>query len=202
MKIFVLYLSTALLCSLLGACGADPEATQEDTIVKDTYVGDTEALAQTCATCHGAKGISASPAWPNLAGQKPVYLAEQIRAFRDGVRAEPTMQAFVKDLSDEQAQTLADYFASLPGPGNSQADNLNSAGVNVRARCISCHGMQGLTVNAQWPNLAGQKKEYLQKQLSAFRDGSRSAPVMNVIAKELSEQQIIDVAEYYSQLAY
>lgn len=202
MKIFVLYLSTVLLCGLLSACGAEPEVTQEDTIVKDADVGDTMALAQTCATCHGAKGISTSPAWPNLAGQKSAYLAEQIKAFRDGVRAEPTMQVFVKDLSDEQAQALANYFSSLPGPGNPQTDNLNSAGANVRARCISCHGMHGLTVNAQWPNLAGQKKDYLQKQLSAFRDGSRSAPVMNVIAKELAEQQIMDVAEYYSQLAY
>ncbi|MGI9288933.1 MAG: c-type cytochrome [Pseudomonadales bacterium] len=206
MKIFVLYLSVALLSGLISACGTDHEAVEEDTTAKEALAGDTgtesaKALAQTCATCHGAEGISTSPAWPNLAGQKSAYLFAQIKAIREGARNEPTMLPFVKDLSDEQIEALADYFSSLPGSGNQQAEILNNAGANVRARCVSCHGMQGLTVN-EWPNLAGQKKEYLQKQLHAFRDGSRTAPLMNVIANELSEQQIKDVAEYYSQLAY
>ena len=72
---------------------------------------------------------------------------------------------------------------------------------NVRAYCISCHGKHGITVNEEWPNLAGQQKDYLQKQLLAFRDGTRNGPIMQVIAKELNEAQIEAVAEYYSQLS-
>jgi len=73
------------------------------------------AKAAVCAACHGPQGISMTPLWPNLAGQKEVYLAKQIKAFRDGARAEPTMQPFVANLSDQDADDLAAHFAALPG---------------------------------------------------------------------------------------
>ena len=69
--------------------------------------------AAVCAACHGPMGISANPMWPNLAGQQEVYLAKQIKAFRDGARQEPTMQPFVMNLSDQDADDLAAHFAGL-----------------------------------------------------------------------------------------
>ena len=69
--------------------------------------------AALCATCHGANGISVNPLWPNLAGQQQVYLARQIRAFRDGERKEPTMTPFVGSLSDQDAEDLAAHFSGL-----------------------------------------------------------------------------------------
>lgn len=88
-------------------------------------VGEREALAQggdaaagkakaaLCAACHGPVGVSVNPAWPSLAGQQPVYLAKQIRLFRDGERVEPTMQPFVQNLTDQDIEDLAAYYASL-----------------------------------------------------------------------------------------
>lgn len=163
---------------------------------------DGEALAQTCVACHGANGVSSAPIWPNLAGQKHDYLVKEITAFRDGVRKEPTMQAFVKNLSDAQIASLASYYSNMERPGKPTADEVNQAGMNVRANCLSCHGVHGYTVNELWPNLAGQKAQYLLKQLQAFQQGTRQSPIMNVIANELNEQQMKDVAEYYSQQAY
>ena len=72
-----------------------------------------KAKSALCAACHGPAGISVNPLWPNLAGQQQVYLAKQIRQFRDGERAEITMQPFVQNLSDQDIEDLAAYYASL-----------------------------------------------------------------------------------------
>ena len=78
--------------------------------------GDIEAgkaKAVTCAACHGAAGISPAEMWPNLAGQKKDYLAKQIKAFRDGVRTDPSMTAMVANLTDADIDNLAAYYSSL-----------------------------------------------------------------------------------------
>ena len=72
-----------------------------------------KAKAGLCAACHGLEGLSANPLWPNLAGQHPAYLAAQIRAYRDGKREEITMQPFVQDLTDQDVEDLAAWYASL-----------------------------------------------------------------------------------------
>lgn len=82
--------------------------------------GDADAgreKAALCAACHGPNGISVNPLWPHLAGQQEAYLAKQIRDFRDGVREDISMQAFVVQLTDQDIADLAAYFASLPTGG-------------------------------------------------------------------------------------
>lgn len=157
------------------------------------------ALAGKCVACHGQNGVSSNDEWPNLAGQKQGYLIKEITAFRNGIRNNVLMSPMVKDLSDNEISALAEYFSKQINTTKLSDNNQNIKGKHVRARCVSCHGMKGYTVNDEWPNLAGQKRSYLQKQLFAFKDGKRKSPIMEVIAKELSKQQIIDVAEYFSQ---
>ncbi|MCW8922826.1 MAG: cytochrome c [Gammaproteobacteria bacterium] len=72
-----------------------------------------KAKAGSCAGCHGPKGISIAPTYPNLAGQKEAYLLAQIKAFRDGARKNAMMEPMVKGLSDADAANLAAYFSSL-----------------------------------------------------------------------------------------
>ncbi|MEN8129676.1 MAG: cytochrome c [Pseudomonadota bacterium] len=72
-----------------------------------------KAKAGSCAGCHGAKGVSSNPLWPNLAGQKDVYLVKQIKAFRDGGRKDPMMAPMVKALSDSDIENLAAYYSGL-----------------------------------------------------------------------------------------
>ena len=77
--------------------------------------GDIEAgkaKSAMCASCRGANGISMSPLWPNLAGQKEQYLIKQIKAFRDGTRQDPTMAPMVAALSDADIENLAAYYAA------------------------------------------------------------------------------------------
>ena len=72
-----------------------------------------KAKSAACAACHGGEGISPTPIWPNLAGQKEQYLASQITAFRDGTRQNAQMAPMVANLSDEDIANLAAYYASL-----------------------------------------------------------------------------------------
>ncbi len=77
-------------------------------------VGDADAgraKAALCAACHGPKGISINPLWPSLAGQQRLYLVNQIRAFRDGERVDVTMQPFVANLTDQDVEDLAAFYA-------------------------------------------------------------------------------------------
>ena len=79
-------------------------------------VGDAQtgaAKAAVCAACHGQSGISSNPLWPNLAGQQEAYLAKQIKAFRDGERTDVSMQPFVANLTDQDIEDLAAYYAKL-----------------------------------------------------------------------------------------
>ena len=72
-----------------------------------------KAKAAACAGCHGATGISAIPMYPNLAGQKETYLAKQMKAFKDGTRKDPTMNAMAAPLSDADMANISAYFAGL-----------------------------------------------------------------------------------------
>ncbi len=74
------------------------------------------------------------------------------------------------------------------------------AGKAKAATCVACHGEAGISVNPLWPNLAGQKKEYILKQMADFRDDRRRDPLMSPVSKTLSDQDIQDLAEYYSSL--
>jgi cytochrome c553 len=75
-----------------------------------------------------------------------------------------------------------------------------AAGKSRAASCSGCHGANGISANPLWPNLAGQKEAYLVKQLKAFRDGTRSDPMMTPMAKPLSGADIENLATYFSSL--
>ena len=74
------------------------------------------------------------------------------------------------------------------------------AGKAKSAVCVACHGVAGISPNPMWPNLAGQKDQYLIKQMKAFRDGDRKDPVMSPMAAGLSDADIENIATYYSTL--
>ena len=75
-----------------------------------------------------------------------------------------------------------------------------AAGKAKAASCAGCHGANGISNNPMWPNLAGQQSGYLVKQMKAFRDGTRSDPMMSPMAKPLSDADIENIAAYYSSL--
>lgn len=75
-----------------------------------------------------------------------------------------------------------------------------AAGKTKAASCNACHGVNGISANPLWPNLAGQKDAYLVKQMKAFRDGNRSDPMMSPMAKPLSDADIDNLAAHFSSI--
>ncbi|WP_158972246.1 cytochrome c [Paraglaciecola sp. L3A3] len=74
------------------------------------------------------------------------------------------------------------------------------AGKAKSTTCVACHGMKGVSMIPMYPNLAGQKEQYLALQLKAFRDGERKNMIMAPMAASLSDDDIANLAAYYSKL--
>jgi cytochrome c553 len=68
-----------------------------------------------CAACHGPEGIAIAPNFPNLAGQYRSYLQQALRQYRGGQRNNAVMAAFAVNLSDEDIDDLAAYYAAQSG---------------------------------------------------------------------------------------
>jgi len=76
-----------------------------------------EVKSKPCTTCHGKDGIGTMPMIPNLAGQKSIYLIQQLRGFRDGKRSSEVMSIVVRSLSDLDIEDLAAFYESLNPAG-------------------------------------------------------------------------------------
>jgi cytochrome c553 len=80
----------------------------------DAAAGKARAEA-VCAACHGANGVSVSDKIPHLAAQRAEYLEGQLKAFKDGTRKNPLMNAMAAQLSAEDIADVAAHFAGQPG---------------------------------------------------------------------------------------
>lgn len=85
-------------------------------------------------------------------------------------------------------------------PTLSLAEGDPTAGAQKASLCAACHGPKGISVNTLWPNLAGQNGPYLEKQMKAFRDGDRQEPTMQPFMAGLTDQDVADLASYFSSL--
>ncbi len=163
-----------------------------------------------CASCHGAdgNGVSGVPLNPRLADQVPGYITAQLKAFKDGTRKDPIMAGMAAGLSDKDMADLDAYYASLSAGevGVSKQDEAAALEgekiyrggfreMNIPA-CMSCHEPSGAGIPVQYPKLSGQNAAYTEKQLHAFKDGTRKHDMMNTIAFLLSNNQIKQLSLY------
>ncbi len=74
------------------------------------------------------------------------------------------------------------------------------AGRKKAQMCSACHGIDGISKMPMAPNIAGSPAMYLEKQMKAFRSEERKDETMNVVAKPLSDADIVDLAAWYSGL--
>ena len=72
-----------------------------------------EAKAAPCAACHGERGVSVNPAWPNLAGQHKDYLVAALTAYKEGKRRSEMMSGMAQALGPSDIEALADYYSGL-----------------------------------------------------------------------------------------
>ena len=70
-------------------------------------------VAAYCVSCHGGKGKTANPEWPNLAGQQASYMEQQLAAYKAGDRQHPHMQTVVQRLNAADMAAVAAYYSQL-----------------------------------------------------------------------------------------
>lgn len=86
----------------------------------------------------------------------------------------------------------------LLSAGAALAEGDAAAGQAKSGTCVACHGVDGNSVNPEWPSLAGQHASYIVKQLKAFKGGERQNALMTPMAMPLSDQDMEDLAAYYA----
>ncbi|MDO9711808.1 c-type cytochrome [Paracraurococcus lichenis] len=164
-----------------------------------------EALAgeRGCGACHGAKGVSAQPNIPSLAGQQPEFVTLQLILFRERLRDAPPMPDIAQGLADEQVEALAAFYASLPpAPPADRAPKRDAAvqegaALAQRLRCGICH-LPDYRGQNQVPRIAGQREEFLVHALVGYRDSTRHGTDtnMNAVMYGVSDAEIAAIAHY------
>jgi cytochrome c553 len=81
------------------------------------------------------------------------------------------------------------------------ADGNVEAGKTKAATCAACHGADGNSVNPEWPKLAAQHPNYIIKELTDFKNDKRTNATMAPMAKPLSDQDMADLAAYFTSQA-
>ena len=188
--ITALLVSVTLMLLAAAAQAGDPE--------------NGKVLSDTCMGCHGIPGYrNAYPMYrvPKLGGQTEQYIVIALQGYRNGTRQHPTMQAQGESLTDEEMADIAAYFASQgePEEGELETGGRAAAGKEKIAVCTACHGENGISPAPNWPNLAGQHKDYLVHSIKQYRSGEREDAVMAGLVVNLSDRDIADIAAYYAE---
>ncbi|MDN7904565.1 c-type cytochrome [Burkholderia diffusa] len=197
----------SLAMMLAGAGCHDLERSRQ--VDNPAVRGKTIAL-QVCSNCHGATGVSVSPMFPKLAGQRKEYLVDQLTDFKSHARADPNAKRYMwgfTHLTDKQIDELADYFSSQAAvPGEAVDRTVLDAGRAIFvgglpdkgvAACVGCHGQHGEGMS-RFPRLAGQHADYVIKQLRIFRetDSRPRGAIMKSVCANMTEQDMRAVAAY------
>ena len=206
--IFMAALSLLALPALGQAQNAASKATADDarSLISSSPqdVAEGKRLADAfCANCHGAKGISSTKGVPHLAGQRPLYLRLETRAYMSGARGSSAMETAVKFLSDDAVSKVSAFYASLdpaqPASGKAgpaKADPIE-AGKAASAGCSGCHGDAGVSKTGGVPSLASLDPKTLVNAMKAYKSGQRKHDMMKTLLAAVTEPEMNNLALYY-----
>lgn len=171
--------------------------------------------AQTCAACHGDKGLSQSvgPAtvFPSLAGQSPYAIYKQLHDFRSGARVNPMMTPVAQTLASTDLASVAAYYSAASKEyaaigkrqllGEMEVVQLANEGDSHRRlpACLACH-VNNSGGPIETPVITGQDEYYLLAQLNAFASGQRKNDVygrMRDVASKLTPEERAELARYF-----
>jgi cytochrome c553 len=196
LRITGLALSTVLSAALLAPLAAQA---QQPAPVGDAANG--EKIAYTCNGCHAIpnyKNVYPTYSVPKVHGQRPQYLMAALKAYKSGERSHGTMHSQAASLSEQDMADIAAYFA---GP-NVLTESKNDVPATARPKasevCLACHGTNGVGITADYPSLAGQHADYIQRALHDYQKGGRKNPVMSGMAATLTAQDIEELGNYYA----
>ena len=160
-------------------------------------------VSAVCANCHGDGGNSTKPSVPNLAGQNPAYLLEQVRQFADGRRRYEFMEGMIRAMNSDEKIGMVLFYAAQPVTPKPVADAaLLAKGQEIFGKnCFRCHGDMGRG-NDQIARIAGQQTDYLRSTLKRYRDGpnTRANSIMTPNTKLLTDADIESLVAYVSSM--
>jgi cytochrome c553 len=201
------------LACLLGTAAARAQLATEAQAAAGAQAAARQVAVTVCATCHGPQGRAISPKFPQLAGQKATYLVAQLKNFKSQTRGDPDALAYMwgmaATLDDELINALAGYY-SVQRPARGAASGADSMargkdiflnGVTAEGipPCAACHGADAAGTD-EFPRLAGQKAQYLLKQLRSFQNNQRNVAIMHGVAGGLQSSEMTSVAAYLQAL--
>ena len=88
--------------------------------------------------------------------------------------------------------------AMAVGPTIAEAGGDPLAGKKKVAKCVVCHGRDGIAKTPDAPNLAGQNETYILRSFTAYKSGERKNEQMSIIAKSVGDADLADLAAYYA----
>ncbi len=94
---------------------------------------------------------------------------------------------------------IAAVFAAALVVAPAQAADLAAGEELAGQQCAACHGPTGVSQNPEWPTLAGQYADYMEKTLRQYRSGERENAVMQGIAAGLSDEDIRNTSAWYAR---
>lgn len=200
-----------LVMGLAGLLGASLVAAEEAS--SEATAAARHVAVTICATCHGPQGHAISPKFPQLAGQRATYLVAQMKNFRSQSRGDPDALAYMwgmaAGLDDDLINGLAAYYsAQQPARGERSDPALIARGREIFANgvaaegippCASCHGPEAAGAD-DFPRLAGQRAQYLLKQLRSFQNNMRNVAIMHGVASGLQSSEMNAVTAYLQSL--
>ncbi len=162
------------------------------------------ALAEAqCSKCHGVDGKGGEDA-PYLAGQRPIYLYEELKRYQSGKRKSEEMKEAVRFLSDQALRQAAAYYSSLEvprievkGEAPELPDPVALGAAAAEENCDACHGEGGNSDTEGTPRLAGLHPQYLVSATRAYKDGGRDDETMAPMVEDLASRDIENIALYY-----
>jgi cytochrome c553 len=159
-----------------------------------------------CKACHGPDGNSVTAGVPSLAGQPKLFLENQMILFREELRRSPVMTPILAGIKDPEIIALAEHFSKLPAKpvfqDPSQKELLEKGRqLGRKLRCNVCH-VSSYHGQKQMPRLAGQREDYLQSEMLAYRDGKRSGgdTIMAAALYGVKDEEIRALAHFLSRL--
>lgn len=200
-----------LACGLLAVCGTvwaqssaqdRLKAIQADPAALKSAIEAGKKASAFCVNCHGDDGISKIPEVPNLGGQNPAFLLEQIRKFGSGERKDQFMQGLIKMLKDEERVQIALFYGNETVKPSKADMALVPRGKELYTKlCVRCHG-EAARGDATIARLAGQQIPYLKVSITRYRDntGVRNNQLMSIATASLKNDDITAIANYLTQL--
>jgi cytochrome c553 len=160
-----------------------------------------QTVAYTCNGCHAIpnyKNVYPTYSVPKLHGQRPEYLVAALKAYKSGERSHGTMHSQAASMSEQQMADAAAYLAGPEVLTASKNDVPAASRPKASETCLACHGTNGVGITPDYPTIAGQHRDYLERALHDYKKGGRKNAIMGGMAATLTNDDIAALAAFYA----